>query len=101
MELKNSLHIELDFASRHTFYRMELAIEMIFIFFYFTGTRGRSLVKRTTEMGGKDKLSFLATAIWENNGPLHKAQVVHTYKNLIVQKELNHQEGGLAGEKFY
>ncbi|KAI1242169.1 hypothetical protein IHE44_0005686 [Lamprotornis superbus] len=38
------------------------------------GTRGRSLVKRTTEMEGKDKLSFLATAVWENNGPLHKAQ---------------------------
>lgn len=31
-ELKNSLHIELDFASRHTFYRMELVIEIIFIF---------------------------------------------------------------------
>lgn len=52
-------------------------------------------------MEGKDKLSFLATVIWENNGPLHKAQVARRYKNLIVQKELNHQEGGLAGEKFY
>lgn len=31
-ELKNSLHTELGFPSRHTFYRMELAIEMIFIF---------------------------------------------------------------------
>lgn len=33
IELKNSLHTGLGFASRHTFYRIELATEMIFIFF--------------------------------------------------------------------
>lgn len=57
-ELKNSLHTGLGFASRHTFYRMEIATEMIFMF-YFTGTRGWSLVKRTTEMEGKDKLYLI------------------------------------------
>lgn len=67
------------------------------LFYYFTGTRGWPLVKRTTEMEGKDKLSFLTMAIWESNGPLHKAQLVHRY-NLIEQK-LNHQESGLGRNK--
>lgn len=68
-------------------------------FFYFTGTRGSSLVKRTMVMEAKDKLSLVATAIWESNEPLHKAQVVHRYHNLIEQKKLNHQEGGLGRRK--
>lgn len=57
-ELKNSLHTGLGFASRHTFYRMEIATEMIFMF-YFRGTRGWSPVKRTIEMEGKDKLYLI------------------------------------------
>lgn len=50
-------------------------------------------------MEGKDKLNFLAMAIWESNGPLHKAQLVYRYKNLTEQKKLNHQEGGLGRKK--